>query len=110
MDSFNEREIWWCSIGMNIGYEVYGKGKLFTRPVLILKKQSVNTFVGVPMSTKLKQREDFYHIDFNGKRVAIMLGEIRKFDSRRLADKLGKLSEEKFRDIKLAICKIFSPA
>lgn len=23
---FREREIWWCSIGLNVGYEVYGKG------------------------------------------------------------------------------------
>lgn len=35
---FNEREIWWCSLGVNIGYEIYGKGYVFSRPVLILKK------------------------------------------------------------------------
>jgi len=70
---FNEREIWWCSIGINIGYEVYGKGTLFTRPVLIIKKRSANTFIGIPMSTKLKPRPDFYHLTFNGQEVALML-------------------------------------
>jgi len=106
---FNEREIWWCSIGVNVGYEVYGKGKLFTRPVLVLKKQSGSTFIGAPMSTRLKQRPDYYQMTFNGKEVAVLLGEIRKFDGRRLADKLGKISENKFQEIKNAVCKHFQP-
>lgn len=35
---FNEREVWWCAIGVNVGYEIDGKGKDFARPVLVLKK------------------------------------------------------------------------
>jgi hypothetical protein len=35
---FNEREVWWCAMGANIGHEQDGKGKLWTRPVLILRK------------------------------------------------------------------------
>ncbi|MFA5871014.1 MAG: hypothetical protein WC842_03995 [Candidatus Paceibacterota bacterium] len=33
----NIREIWWCSLGVNIGSEEDGKNELFERPVLILK-------------------------------------------------------------------------
>ena len=33
--SFHEREIWWCSIGINLGDEQDGKNELFERPVLI---------------------------------------------------------------------------
>ncbi len=106
---FNEREIWWCSVGVNIGYDVYGKGRLFTRPVLVLKKQSINSFIGVPMSTKLKERSDYYQITIKDKQTALMLGEIRKFDSRRLADKMGKVSEEKFEEVKAVVRQIFSP-
>ncbi|MEI6729830.1 MAG: type II toxin-antitoxin system PemK/MazF family toxin [Pseudomonadota bacterium] len=106
---FNDREIWWCSVGINVGYEVYGKGDLFSRPVLIIKKQSTDTFIGLPMSTRLKQRSDYYHSEFNGKNVAFMLGEIRKFDSRRLSDKMGKISQNKFEAIKNAILKNFQP-
>lgn len=106
---FNEREIWWCSIGINVGYEICGKGRLFTRPVLIIKKQSINTFIGIPMSTQLKQRPDYYHITFNHKQVALLMGEIRKFDSRRLADKMGKIAEEKFNAVKMEAGKIFQP-
>jgi len=35
---FHEREIWWCSLGLNIGFEEDGKHSLFERPVLIVRK------------------------------------------------------------------------
>jgi len=34
---FHEREIWWCSLGLNIGYEEDGKNDNYTRPILVLK-------------------------------------------------------------------------
>ena len=34
---FHEREVWWCSLGMNVGFEQDGKGLQYMRPVLILK-------------------------------------------------------------------------
>jgi len=92
-----EGEIWWCSVGVNIGSEVYGKGPRFTRPVLILKKLKYSAFIGIPMSSQLKVRDDYYILNFKGKESALMLSEIRKFDSRRLADKIGKLSDKKFK-------------
>lgn len=41
---FKEGQIWWCHLGMNLGEEEYGKGPNFTRPVLILKKFSKNSW------------------------------------------------------------------
>ena len=35
---FHEREIWWCSIGVNLGDEQDGKNELFERPVLVVRK------------------------------------------------------------------------
>ena len=35
---FHEREIWWCSIGINLGDEQDGKNELYERPVLVIKK------------------------------------------------------------------------
>ena len=49
--TFNEREIWWCSVGLNIGYEIYGKNELFNRPVLIIKKFSSSIFLGLPLTS-----------------------------------------------------------
>ena len=33
----SEGDIWWASIGQNVGSEIGGKSKQFTRPVIILK-------------------------------------------------------------------------
>lgn len=35
---FYEKDVWWASLGANIGHEEDGKNKKFERPVLILKK------------------------------------------------------------------------
>jgi len=32
---YNENEIWWCHIGLNVGIEQDGKGEKYMRPVLI---------------------------------------------------------------------------
>ena len=29
------RQIWWCSIGLNVGSEQNGHGEVFERPVLV---------------------------------------------------------------------------
>jgi len=34
---FHEREVWWCSLGMNIGLEQDGSTDAFARPVMISK-------------------------------------------------------------------------
>lgn len=55
---FKERDIWWCAVGENVGTEVCGKGKNFSRPVLVLKRLSRRNFFGLPMTTKSKKEVD----------------------------------------------------
>ena len=31
---FYEREVWWCRLGANVGFEQDGKGEHFQRPIL----------------------------------------------------------------------------
>ena len=100
---FHEREIWWCSMGVNIGFEVYGKGNIFTRPVLILKKFSKSTFLGVPLSTKIKNSEYYHPITFKGKTSSAVFDQIRIMDAKRLADIIIKLPENQFEKIRNAL-------
>ncbi len=44
--TFQEREIWWCSIGINVGFEIDGKNDKYLRPVLIFRKFNKNIFFG----------------------------------------------------------------
>lgn len=53
-----EREIWWCSFGVNIGAEIDGKNGLFERPAVIIKIISRDTILVLPLTTKI-------HIDKN---------------------------------------------
>jgi hypothetical protein len=34
--TFQEREIWWCSVGVNVGHEMDGKNQFYNRPVLMV--------------------------------------------------------------------------
>ncbi len=46
---FKQGDIWWCSLGINIGEEMFGKGARFTRPVLVFRKFTSNSFLGLPI-------------------------------------------------------------
>jgi mRNA interferase MazF len=37
------REVWWCSLGLNIGTEIDGKNENFERPVLVMNVYNKNT-------------------------------------------------------------------
>lgn len=51
----NEGDLWWCAVGENIGVEMSGKGKDFTRPVIVLKKLDRFAFFGIPTTTNAKR-------------------------------------------------------
>ena len=99
----NEREIWWCSVGVNIGYEVFGKDGLFTRPVLILRKFSRYTFLGVPMTTNSKDGYFRYPYKVKGKDGCLLLDQTRTYDSRRLTSLMVTIPRPHFEEIKRVI-------
>lgn len=100
--SYKNRDIFWMHIGKNLGYETFGKGEEFLRPVLIFKKFSRNTFLGIPLTTAPKN--DMFHYKFtiknNGKINYASLSQIRIFDVSRIHDKLDKMSVEDFNELK----------
>ena len=99
---FKVREIYWLKVGQNIGYEVYGKGNNFLRPVLIFKKFGRNTFLGIPLTSAMKNDE--FHFEFNpinnDKTNYAILSQIKTFSSKRIKSKLGKISEDDFVELK----------
>ncbi len=42
---FKERDVWWCSIGLNVGDEENGKNQFFSRPVLVVRKFNNRLFL-----------------------------------------------------------------
>jgi mRNA-degrading endonuclease toxin of MazEF toxin-antitoxin module len=99
--NFKERDIFWVSIGENVGFEEDGKNKLFNRPVLVIRKFNNFLFWGVPLSTTDK-RGRYYHVfKVGGKESVALLSQARTFDSSRItANKLGMATEKDFAMIK----------
>lgn len=88
---FKEGEIWWCSVGENIGNEMNGKSDRFTRPIFILRKYDKYSFLGLPLTTKEKIGTWYCSIEFLGKKQTVVLMQGRTLDYRRLKEKMGEL-------------------
>lgn len=93
---FNEGEIWWCSIGMNVGGEEFGKGEFFARPVLIFKKFDERLFLGLPLSGHEKIGDWYQPITVQGKEGAILFNQARTLDEKRLGRKIVTMTEPAF--------------
>jgi mRNA interferase MazF len=98
--TFNEREIWWCSIGVNVGHEQNGKGSMHNRPVLILRKFSARLFWGVPLTTQIKQTVHYHPFTFEKRKQCAMLTHVRLYDAQRITHLMGRLNEGEFTEIK----------
>ena len=57
-------KIYWCSVGYNVGREVYGKGDRFRRPVLVLNVLPNKMFFGIPLSSQTKNKTGFMFYKF----------------------------------------------
>ena len=98
---FKEGEIWWIYMGLNIGFEINGKGNKYMRPTLILKKYNQYSFLGLPLPTSKKI--NWYKIPVGkiaNKDSFVNLSQIKNFDSKRLINKIGFLKTENFGRIK----------
>jgi len=99
---FHDREIWWCSVGVNIGYEQDGNGENIERPVLILRKFNKYIFLGIPLTTKPKNLELPFYVKLAGAKVEsiAILSQIRLLSSKRLLRRIEKIPPELFQKIK----------
>jgi len=100
---FKTREIWWASLGINIGKEQDGKNKRFERPVLILRKVNRYTLIVVPLSSKIKDETHRYKIIFNSQSRSVLIFQVRLISSKRLNRKIGSLDSSTFQAVKSKI-------
>ena len=98
-----EREVYWASIGENIGNEQNGKGDIFSRPVLIIKRFSRSMFFGVPLSTQTKEGNFFYNFTFLDKPSNALVVQGRIFDTKRLENRIGMIDKDDFENIKKSL-------
>jgi mRNA interferase MazF len=97
---FKDREIWWCTFGENIGSEVCGKNSFFRRPVLIVKKLSQTSFIGIPLSTKMNTGTWYVEITHSdGMQNYANVAQVRYLDYRRLDKRIGTLDTTDFKKV-----------
>ena len=94
--AFHEREIWWCSIGINLGDEQDGKNELFERPVLVLKKFNNKVCWALPMSTKPKDGIYYHNLEHEGKVFTVILSQLRLTSVKRFRRFVRKISPHQF--------------
>lgn len=102
----NEYQVFWCSLGENVGDEENGKGEIFRRPVLIFKKFNNNLFWGIPMSTKNKDNKYYVKILLKDVEQSAMISQLRVLDSKRLDEYIGYVSRADFIKIQNRITDI----
>jgi len=100
---FHEREIWFCQIGLNIGFEQDGKGEDFLRPILIIRKFNNEIFWAVPLTRTSKKSPYYFHFKLHDKESVAILSQIRLIDARRLSHKIGEIREVEFVQLKQKI-------
>ena len=106
---FHEREIWFCYLGVNIGFEQDGQGNKFLRPVVILRKFNNEVFWGVPL-TKTKKDGKYYFkfsLNYDEQSIAI-ISQLRLIDAKRLLYKVGDISKEDFSTLKQKIRQLIT--
>ena len=98
---YHERELWWSSLGVNIGFEQDGSGKELNRPILVLRGLSKNTCLAVPLTTSKNEHPLRPHIGKVEKEEAhALLSQIRVIDTKRLVRKIGYLDKKIFEEIR----------
>jgi len=100
---FHEREIWFSSLGENVGFEQDGDKETYLRPVLIVRKFNNEIFWGVPLTKSNKQKDNRYYYSFcfiKGIISLAVLSQIRLIDSKRLARQIGTMKGDDFKRVK----------
>ena len=100
---FREREVWWASLGVNIGFEQDGKHAQVERPILILRKFGGKTLWVLPMTSKGKTGKFYHQFDYKDKKYSVILSQLRLISSKRLLRKIRTFPKKDFNEVKRRI-------
>ncbi len=109
MLSFHEREIWWCSIGINLGDEQDGKNEMFERPILVLRKFNKKICWVLPLSTKQKEGVYYHQLEHEGQVFSVLLSQLRLVSVKRFRRFVRKISPHQFELIQNKVIALIRP-
>ena len=104
---FHEGDIWWVRLGVNVGYEIDGKDRDFSRPVVVLRKYNQYSFLALPLTTNAKPSKWRIAIGaVAGRQAFAVLSQLRNIDSRRLIEKKGHVDADLLAHLKKAASRL----
>jgi mRNA interferase MazF len=104
------REVWWCSLGVNVGFEEDGKGEDYRRPVVVITGFNERIFFAVALTGREKKGKYYLSLGtVGGKASWAILSQVRLIDSKRLIRKIGTLDTGTFERLKDAVKIILFP-
>lgn len=95
-----KKEIWWVSLGYNVGVEINGKHERFERPALVIKVFNSESFLVVPITSKIKQ--GLYYFEFinnSNQKQIVSLSQIRTISIKRFLRKLEVMNDRDFNQV-----------
>ncbi len=106
------REVWWCSLGVNIGVEIDGKNDSFERPVIVMRVYNKDTMLVLPTTGRAKLNKFHLPLEIRSlyketkevvsRTVYVKLTQARVISNKRLIRKVGVIEEEEFSKIQQA--------
>lgn len=101
---YREREVWWCSLGLNIGHEEDGKGHNKERPVLVLKAFSKKVCLVIPLTTSKKVNPYYIPIGkIMGQQSVALVSQLRLVDIKRFSNRIHVLDGDTFEIIRKTV-------
>lgn len=93
---FREREIWFCYLGANVGFEEDGSGDEFLRPAIILRRFSEMMFFAIPLTRTARSGKDYFNFTTRRGESTALLAQAHSLDTKRLRYKISEISKEDF--------------
>ena len=94
------QEIWWASLGVNIGVEIDGKHENFERPVVILRVYNAHSAFVAPITTKVKDDKFHCKIMHNNEYVWVKMTQARTISTKRILRKMSVASDKDFSSLR----------
>lgn len=103
---FHEREMWFTSVGLNVGFEQDGRGKKFLRPAVVVKKFNNDVCWCVPLTKNRKKGKYYFSFSLSEEVSTAILSRIRLIDCKRLQYKIGDIKGNDFQKLKTKITQL----
>ena len=100
---FKEGEIWWASIGYNLGEEVYGKGPNFRRPIIVFRKLTSSSCIAIPLTSKIKDGNWYHKFEMDGELRFAMMHQMRILSTVRFESRMSTMSQKDIVALKNAV-------